>query len=157
MFVDPHNPRTRPHLKLRKSSPQIGPSYERLLPSITHRAPTRTDTKLANCFAASQFNMEAALPRIRSVTSASQVGLVRSAVCASCASSSSSRRNFSVFNRPPPNYPGHVPLTKVERVGLAVGASLWSFFDPYRHGMLPLSLSSQRYDLPGIANLVCHR
>ncbi|KAH6874914.1 ubiquinone biosynthesis protein coq-4 [Thelonectria olida] len=80
--------------------------------------------------------MEAALPRIRSVASASQAGLVRSAVCASCASSSSSRRNFSVFNRPPPNYPGHVPLTKVERVGLAVGASLWSFFDPYRHDLI---------------------
>ncbi|KAI5464302.1 ubiquinone biosynthesis protein Coq4, partial [Mariannaea sp. PMI_226] len=33
-------------------------------------------------------------------------------------------------------YPGHVPLTKTERVGLAVGASLWSFFDPYRHDLI---------------------
>ncbi|KAL6410202.1 ubiquinone biosynthesis protein coq-4, mitochondrial [Ilyonectria robusta] len=82
--------------------------------------------------------MEAAIPRIRAVAAAGQTGLLRAAVCASCASSTasstSSRRNFSVFDRPAPNYPGHVPLTKIERAGLAVGASVMSFFDPYRHG-----------------------
>lgn len=84
--------------------------------------------------------MEAAIPRIRAVAAAGQTRLLRSAVCASCASSTasstSSRRNFSVFDRPAPNYPGHVPLTKIERAGLAVGASVMSFFDPYRHDLI---------------------
>ncbi|KIY02149.1 ubiquinone biosynthesis protein coq4, mitochondrial [Fonsecaea multimorphosa CBS 102226] len=68
-------------------------------------------------------------------------------VCASCArlprqydshasSSASSPRPFSVLNRPPPNYPGHVPLTAVERVGLAVGSAVTSLIDPYRHDMV---------------------
>ncbi|KPM34173.1 Ubiquinone biosynthesis protein coq4, mitochondrial [Neonectria ditissima] len=79
--------------------------------------------------------MEAAIPRIR--TAANSARLLPSALCAT-SSSFSSRRSFSVFDRPPPNYPGHVPLTTVERAGLAVGASVMSFFDPYRHaGRLP--------------------
>ncbi|KAI0162055.1 ubiquinone biosynthesis protein Coq4 [Xylariaceae sp. FL1272] len=41
-----------------------------------------------------------------------------------------------LLNRPPPNYPGHVPLTRLERLGLAVGSSLWSFFDPTRPDMI---------------------
>ncbi|CAM1501628.1 Fc.00g036120.m01.CDS01 [Cosmosporella sp. VM-42] len=77
--------------------------------------------------------MEAALPRLRSVAAARQA--LRTATCAACASSTSSR-NFSVFNRPRPNYPGHVPLTKVERGALAIGASVMSFFDPYRHDLI---------------------
>jgi ubiquinone biosynthesis protein COQ4 len=43
-------------------------------------------------------------------------------------------RTFSVLNRPPPNYEGHVPLTRIERAGLAAGSALWSFFDPTRAG-----------------------
>ena len=43
---------------------------------------------------------------------------------------------FSVLNRPPPNYPGHVPLTKIERVGLAVGSAIGSLVNPYRGGEL---------------------
>ncbi|KAH7176333.1 coenzyme Q biosynthesis protein Coq4-domain-containing protein [Dactylonectria macrodidyma] len=95
--------------------------------------------------------MEAAVPRIRAVASAGPSRLLRAAACSIYApapspspsafsstspSPSSSRRSFSVFNRPEPNYPGHVPLTKVERVGLAVGASVMSFFDPYRHDLI---------------------
>lgn len=53
------------------------------------------------------------------------VHLVRVAGCA---------RSFSVLNRPPPRYPGHVPLTRIERAALAVGSGLTSFFDPYRGG-----------------------
>jgi len=41
---------------------------------------------------------------------------------------------FSVFNRPPPNYPGHVPLLAIERVGLAVGSAIASMVDHHRHG-----------------------
>jgi hypothetical protein len=43
-------------------------------------------------------------------------------------------RAFSVLNRPKPNYPGHVPLTFVERCGLAVGSALGSMLDHHRHG-----------------------
>jgi ubiquinone biosynthesis protein COQ4 len=46
------------------------------------------------------------------------------------------RRTFSVLNRPPPNYPGHVPLTSLERIGLAVGSAFTSLIDPYRHDMI---------------------
>jgi ubiquinone biosynthesis protein COQ4 len=41
-----------------------------------------------------------------------------------------------VLNRPPPNYPGHVPLTSLERIGLAVGSAFTSLIDPYRHDMI---------------------
>lgn len=44
-------------------------------------------------------------------------------------------RAFSILNRPPPKYEGHVPLTTIERAGLAVGSALWCFFDPTRAGM----------------------
>jgi ubiquinone biosynthesis protein COQ4 len=43
-------------------------------------------------------------------------------------------RQFSVLNRPPPNYPGHIPLTKVERIALAVGSAIGSLIDPRRGG-----------------------
>lgn len=43
-------------------------------------------------------------------------------------------RSFSVLNRPPPRYPGHVPLTRIERAALAVGSGLTSYIDPYRGG-----------------------
>lgn len=50
------------------------------------------------------------------------------------ATTTQSRRSFSVLNRPPPNYPGHIPLTHVERAGLAIGSGIMSFMDPYRGG-----------------------
>jgi len=45
-----------------------------------------------------------------------------------------STRCFSVLNRPPPNYEGHIPLTRTERLGLAIGSGLGSFLDPRRGG-----------------------
>jgi len=44
-------------------------------------------------------------------------------------------RHFSVLNRPPPNYPGHVPLTGIEKAGLAVGSAVMSLMNPHRGGM----------------------
>lgn len=44
-------------------------------------------------------------------------------------------RSFSVLHRPAPNYPGHVPLTSIERGGLAIGSAVMAFFNPYRAGM----------------------
>ncbi|KAG5983183.1 Ubiquinone biosynthesis protein [Claviceps pusilla] len=68
------------------------------------------------------------------------------AACASSASSSSSsssistptprKRRFSVLNRPPPNYPGHVPLTKTERVAMAIGSSAMALINPYRADLI---------------------
>lgn len=49
--------------------------------------------------------------------------------------SPSALRPFSVLNRPPPNYPGHVPLTTIERGALAVGSAIGSLINPRRAGM----------------------
>ncbi|KAL0937950.1 coenzyme Q biosynthesis protein Coq4 [Colletotrichum truncatum] len=57
------------------------------------------------------------------------------AICAACSSTQSSRP-FSVLNRPPPKYEGHVPLTKIERAGLFVGAGIWSLLSPYRGDLI---------------------
>jgi ubiquinone biosynthesis protein COQ4 len=45
-------------------------------------------------------------------------------------------RSFSVPSRPLPAYPGHVPLTTVERAALAVGSAVTSLINPYRHDMV---------------------
>ncbi|KAF8853953.1 ubiquinone biosynthesis protein coq4, mitochondrial, partial [Acephala macrosclerotiorum] len=45
-------------------------------------------------------------------------------------------RNFSVLNRPPPNYPGHIPLTRIEKAGLAVGSAIMSLRDPFRGDLI---------------------
>ncbi|KAF9888405.1 Ubiquinone biosynthesis protein [Aspergillus nanangensis] len=45
-------------------------------------------------------------------------------------------RPFSVFNRPQPKYPGHVPLTFVERGALAVGSAVGSLVDPWRADLI---------------------
>lgn len=51
-----------------------------------------------------------------------------------CVSSSYGVRTFSVLNRPAPKYPGHVPLTVVERGALAVGSAVGSLLNPRRGG-----------------------
>lgn len=52
-------------------------------------------------------------------------------------------RNFSVLNRPPPNYPGHVPLTTIERGVLAIGSAFGSLLNPRRHGPSCFPLASR--------------
>ncbi|KAJ5772151.1 hypothetical protein N7520_002680 [Penicillium odoratum] len=47
-----------------------------------------------------------------------------------------SLRPFSVLNRPPPNYPGHVPLTTIERGALAVGSAIGSLINPRRADLI---------------------
>ncbi|KAM3525788.1 hypothetical protein NHJ13051_003779 [Beauveria bassiana] len=55
--------------------------------------------------------------------------------CTACGGVSSPRA-FSVLNRPPPNYEGHVPLTRIERAGLALGSGVMSLINPYRHDLI---------------------
>lgn len=50
----------------------------------------------------------------------------------------SSPRLFSLLNRPPPKYDGHVPLTNTEKAALGIGAAVGAFFDPRRAGELAL-------------------
>jgi ubiquinone biosynthesis protein COQ4 len=60
-------------------------------------------------------------------------------------------RPFSVLNRPPPNYPGHVPLTTIERGALAVGSALGSLINPRRAGT---ELLNEDYNQPAILSLM---
>ena len=50
------------------------------------------------------------------------------------------RRSFSVVNRPPPSYPGHVPLTSIERGALAIGSAVVSLLNPRRGGQSRMTL-----------------
>ncbi|KAG5947273.1 Ubiquinone biosynthesis protein [Claviceps monticola] len=70
-------------------------------------------------------------------------GLVTCARCASLTSTSTSTpastpkdRQFSVLHRPPPNYPGHVPLTTTERLAMAIGSSAMALINPYRADLI---------------------
>ncbi|KAL8967320.1 MAG: hypothetical protein Q9183_002977 [Haloplaca sp. 2 TL-2023] len=45
-------------------------------------------------------------------------------------------RTFSVLNRPPPKYEGHVPLTWTEKSALAIGSAITSLFDPRRGDLI---------------------
>jgi hypothetical protein len=47
----------------------------------------------------------------------------------------SCNRAFSVLKRPPPNYPGHVPLTFWEQGLLAIGSAVGSLWNPRRGGL----------------------
>ncbi|KAJ4298587.1 Ubiquinone biosynthesis protein [Collariella sp. IMI 366227] len=44
--------------------------------------------------------------------------------------------SFSSLTRPPPNYPGHVPLSRIEKAALAIGSGLMSLRDPRRGDLI---------------------
>ncbi|KAK3906588.1 ubiquinone biosynthesis protein COQ4, mitochondrial [Staphylotrichum tortipilum] len=48
------------------------------------------------------------------------------------------RRHFSLssLTRPPPNYPGHIPLSRIEKAALAIGSGLMSLRDPRRGDLI---------------------
>ncbi|KAF4840308.1 Ubiquinone biosynthesis protein coq4 [Colletotrichum siamense] len=58
------------------------------------------------------------------------------ALYAATTTTTPSSRPFSVLNRPPPNYEGHVPLNRIEKVSLAIGAGIWSLLSPYRADLI---------------------
>ncbi|ESZ97795.1 putative Coenzyme Q (ubiquinone) biosynthesis protein Coq4 [Sclerotinia borealis F-4128] len=49
---------------------------------------------------------------------------------------SNSSSNFSVLNRPPPKYEGHVPLKIPEKLALGIGSALISLWNPRRGDMV---------------------
>ncbi|KAF2709685.1 ubiquinone biosynthesis protein coq4, mitochondrial [Pleomassaria siparia CBS 279.74] len=89
--------------------------------------------------------------------------LKRPATAAFCASNHlvsrslllpASYRCFSVLNRPPPNYEGHIPLTRIERFGLAAGSGLLSFIDPRRGDLIAAfgEATAQPYFIDSLRN-----
>lgn len=50
-----------------------------------------------------------------------------------------SRRQYWTPSRPPPNYPGHIPLNTLEKAALAIGSGLVSLANPRRGGPSPHS------------------
>ena len=69
-------------------------------------------------------------------TSAGDLAIVTAILRPSLTPTVRQTRFFSVLNRPPPNYPGHVPLTGVERTALAAGSAIASLINPRRHEMI---------------------
>ncbi|KAK0729727.1 coenzyme Q biosynthesis protein Coq4-domain-containing protein [Lasiosphaeris hirsuta] len=45
-------------------------------------------------------------------------------------------QQYSAPSRPPPNYPGHVPLNRLEKAALAIGSGLMSLRDPRRGDLI---------------------
>ncbi|KAI8163519.1 Ubiquinone biosynthesis protein [Colletotrichum sp. SAR 10_65] len=63
-------------------------------------------------------------------------GALPALYAAATTSPTPSSRPFSVLNRPPPNYEGHVPLNRIEKASLAIGAGIWSLLSPYRADLI---------------------
>jgi ubiquinone biosynthesis protein COQ4 len=63
-------------------------------------------------------------------------------------------REFTILNRPPPNYPGHVPLTFIERSALALGSAITSLLNPRRADMIAAlgEATAQPYFLTRLRN-----
>ncbi|KAL6893374.1 coenzyme Q biosynthesis protein Coq4 domain-containing protein [Trichoderma evansii] len=82
----------------------------------------------------------AAGPAASGLASRSLSGAPRPAIChpsrVTAVAATASVRHFSALNRPPPKYPGHVPLTKIEQAGMAIGSGIMSLFNPYRADLI---------------------
>ncbi|KAJ5377733.1 uncharacterized protein N7496_005142 [Penicillium cataractarum] len=61
---------------------------------------------------------------------------LRALASSSSTYTASALRPFSNLNRPQPNYPGHVPLTTIERGALAVGSAIGSLINPRRADLI---------------------
>ncbi|KAM7213065.1 ubiquinone biosynthesis protein COQ4, mitochondrial [Rhypophila decipiens] len=85
--------------------------------------------------------MEVTLRRSATLISHSKpIAIISSSISRASLTSSTTttttKREFSILNRPPPNYPGHVPLTRLEKAGLAIGSGLMSLRDPRRGDLI---------------------
>lgn len=87
-----------------------------------------------------QLAMEVTLKRTTALVARSNNTLWRLAAAAAAAAlhvpNTTSSRPFSLssLTRPPPNYPGHVPLSRIEKAALAIGSGVMSLRDPRRGG-----------------------
>ncbi|KAK3298348.1 coenzyme Q biosynthesis protein Coq4-domain-containing protein [Chaetomium fimeti] len=79
--------------------------------------------------------MEVTLRRTAAAIARNNNGL-RPAAAALTAAPSSRHFSLSSLTRPPPNYPGHVPLTRIEKAALAIGSGLMSLRDPRRGDLI---------------------
>lgn len=121
--------------------PTFTESFQRIEPLLVRRrlspppSPARHQDALL-VFPA-QFPMEVALRRSVALA-ARHNGRPSPAVAAALAAAPPRSRHFSLssLTRPPPNYPGHVPLTGLEKAALAIGSGLMSLRDPRRGGKL---------------------
>ncbi|KAI9674057.1 MAG: Ubiquinone biosynthesis protein [Trizodia sp. TS-e1964] len=60
---------------------------------------------------------------------------------------------FSVLHRPPPLYPGHIPLTFLEKTTLTAGSAIISLLSPRRADLIAtLSETTSAYHLPVLRN-----
>ncbi|ROW10312.1 hypothetical protein VMCG_02128 [Cytospora schulzeri] len=81
--------------------------------------------------------MKPILPRATALSRGSrELSIANNTTTFPAATVSTARRSFSILNRPPPNYPGHVPLTRIERAGLAIGSGIISLANPYRGDLI---------------------
>ncbi|KAK4181214.1 coenzyme Q biosynthesis protein Coq4-domain-containing protein [Triangularia setosa] len=84
--------------------------------------------------------MEVTLGRPAALARQTTAPFLRLLSVASCPSHNTSQRRpysfFSSLTRPPPNYPGHVPLTTLEKAALAIGSGLISLKNPRRGDLI---------------------
>lgn len=104
--------------------PEIFPGYRTTLqPSLSHSSKGHVHKGMSpSGFKMSVLGRRGALS-VRELTLSTPVTVV------SCRT-----RSFFVNNRPPPKYPGHVPLNFVERSALAVGSAVGALLNPRRAG-----------------------
>jgi len=95
--------------------------------------------------------MQAVTPRTRLASTCSARSAWR-ALLAAPDPPATPRRRFSVLSRPPPNYPGHVPLTAAERAALAVGSGVLALLDPRRADLIAAlaETTSTPFPLPAL-------
>ncbi|KAH6855102.1 coenzyme Q biosynthesis protein Coq4-domain-containing protein [Chaetomium sp. MPI-CAGE-AT-0009] len=79
--------------------------------------------------------MEVTLRRTVAAIARNNNGL-RPAAAALVAAPNSRHFSLSSLTRPPPNYPGHVPLSGIEKAALAIGSGLMSLRDPRRGDLI---------------------
>ncbi|KAL7822741.1 coenzyme Q biosynthesis protein Coq4 domain-containing protein [Trichoderma gracile] len=72
----------------------------------------------------------------RSALSGGHHAISRSSTTTKTPSTAVMARRFSALNRPPPKYPSHVPLTRIEQVGMALGSGVMSLLNPYRADLI---------------------
>ncbi|KAK0749577.1 coenzyme Q biosynthesis protein Coq4-domain-containing protein [Schizothecium vesticola] len=79
------------------------------------------------------YTMEVALRRFAAI--AARPNALRP--CATTATAlTPSRRQYWTPSRPPPNYPGHIPLNTLEKAALAIGSGLISLANPRRADLI---------------------